>query len=111
MQVVNLQAELAYVQARLSTLQRLPPVAPPLPQPQTSSSSSPSHALPYSNTHDFPIDPLLHQPHAASLELAAFLNPNSDQQQQQHDGDLQALARELVSRYLPGVRIRPSNSH
>ncbi|XP_054782620.1 LOB domain-containing protein 19-like [Prosopis cineraria] len=76
-QVINLQAELAYVQARLSTLQRLPMVAT-LPQHQTSSSSN----------NDFPFDP------TNSLQYSTFFNPCD----LHHDADLQALARDFVSR-------------
>ncbi|KAK4267763.1 hypothetical protein QN277_024501 [Acacia crassicarpa] len=78
-QVMNLQAELAYVQARLSTLQRLPAMAAAtLPQLEISSSSN----------NDFPFDP------TNSLQFSNFLNPCD----LQHDWDLQALARDLVSR-------------
>ncbi|KAK1559462.1 hypothetical protein Q3G72_014749 [Acer saccharum] len=130
-QVVNLQAELAYVQARLSILQRIPLPLQPLPphdhhhhhhhhhhQAQTHSSTSPSSLHSSSeiassstisnNTHAMSMsyDPL--QPQQASPELTSLSNPSD--QDQMEDGDLQALAREFVSKYLPGVRFRPSNS-
>ncbi|BFG21763.1 hypothetical protein CerSpe_080370 [Prunus speciosa] len=120
-QVVNLQAELAYVQARLATFQRaLPPPPPPqleCPPPPRSLHYSSSHInvtsspcsefVPTSNslTH---FDPLQTVPHTA--EMTSLFNSLD---QELIDGeDLQALARELVCRYLPGVRLnKPSTSH
>jgi hypothetical protein len=49
-----------------------------------------------------------HQQLSTSLDFSSFFN-HSDQQLE--DDELQALAREFVSRYLPGVRFQPSNSH
>ncbi|KAK7349620.1 hypothetical protein VNO77_07122 [Canavalia gladiata] len=109
-QVMNLQAELTYVQARLATMQRLPVPVASLPQPQNSSptslhSSSDHLALNADLQSAFMyFDPL--QPHSTSLELSTFFNPSD---QQLEDGELQALAREFVSKYLPGVRFQPSN--
>lgn len=113
---MNLQAELTYVQARLATMQPLPiPVAPSLQNPQSSSPtsfhSSSDHLatnvdLQSASNMYMHFDPL--QPHSTSLELSNFFN-TSDQQLE--DGELQALAREFVSRYLPGVRFQPSDSH
>ncbi|PQM39731.1 LOB domain-containing protein 19 [Prunus yedoensis var. nudiflora] len=120
-QVVNLQAELAYVQARVATFQRaLPPPPPPqleCPPPPRSLHYSSSHInvtsspcsefVPTSNslTH---FDPLQTVPHTA--EMTSLFNSLD---QELIDGeDLQALARELVCRYLPGVRLnKPSTSH
>ncbi|KAJ1413643.1 Lateral organ boundary [Sesbania bispinosa] len=106
-QVMNLQAELTYVQARLATMQRLPlPVAPPLPHPQTSSStslhSSSDHLtlnadLQSATDLSMQFDPL--QSHSTSLQLSTFFDPSD---QQLEDGELHALAREFVTRYLPG---------
>lgn len=111
LQVVNLQAELAYVQARLATLQCLPP--PPLPpQPQSLHSSSnivapPSDLVPISNLM-MHLDPLQTQ-QCAGQEMTSLFNPLD---QELIDGeDLQALAREFVCRYLPGVRFRPPGPH
>ncbi|TXG62708.1 hypothetical protein EZV62_009702 [Acer yangbiense] len=124
-QVVNLQAELAYVQARLSILQRIPlPLQlPPHDhhhhhQAQTHNSTSPSSLHSSSeiassstisnNTHAMSMSYVRLQPQQASPELTSLSNPSD--QDQMEDGDLQALAREFVSKYLPGVRFRPSNS-
>ncbi|TKY65603.1 LOB domain-containing protein 31 [Spatholobus suberectus] len=119
-QVVNLQAQLAYVQARLSTLRRISAAAP-FPQPQSCSppsdqhSSSDHHLAPDNNglqsayiSMHFDDHPL--QRHPTSLELSSFQNP-SNQQLDDDDQELQALARDFVSRFLPGVRFHPSNSH
>ncbi|MBA0685843.1 hypothetical protein Goari_013486, partial [Gossypium aridum] len=90
--VVNLQAELAYTQARLSTLQRHPP----------SASLIGSDLMPSSNmsTH---FDP----PQQTSVGLSSF--PSSFDQVAENE-QLQVLTREFVSRYLPGVRFHPSTS-
>ncbi|KAL5062169.1 hypothetical protein RYX36_023906 [Vicia faba] len=111
-QVMSLQTELTYVQATLATMQRVPvSISPSLPTPQNSSPtlhSSSDHLgtngdmLSASNYMSMHIDP--HQ-----LDLSNFFN-QSDQQQLEDD-ELQALAREFVSRYLPGVRFQPSNSN
>ncbi|XP_062000353.1 LOB domain-containing protein 19 [Rosa rugosa] len=110
-QVVNLQAELAYVQARLATFQRLPPPSPP-PQPQSLHSlanvvASSSDLVPISNLM-MHFDPLQTQ-QCAGQEMTSLFNPLD---QELIDGeDLQILAREFVSRYLPGVRFRPPGPH
>ncbi|XP_004510943.1 LOB domain-containing protein 19-like [Cicer arietinum] len=115
-QVMSLQAELTYVQHSLATMQRLPiSVAPSLPNPQSSSPSlhsSSSHQLgtnadlQSASNMSMHFDPF--QQLSTSLDSSSFFN-QSDQQPQ--DEELQALAREFVSRYLPGVRFQPSNSH
>ncbi|KAL3616570.1 hypothetical protein CASFOL_039960 [Castilleja foliolosa] len=89
-QVVNLQAELAYTHARISTLQR----ATLLPLPQLCSSN-----LPSSNVQTTLID------NETSPEMVSFCN--SVDQQIVEDEDLQTLAREYISRYFPGVRFKP----
>lgn len=109
---MNLQAELAYVQSRLAALQRLAPV--PVPQSQSSSPTNNHHSssdLASSNynlssmhfDHHHPLQPQA----ATSAELASFFNPVDHEEVE--DGDVQALAREIISRYLPGVRFRPSS--
>lgn len=113
-QVVNLQAELTYVQARLATMHRLPIV--PIPHPQSSSSPTSFHSsldhlasnadLQSATNISVHYDPL--QPQSTLLESNNFFNPSD---QQLEDGELQALAREFVCRYLPGVRFQPPNSH
>ncbi|CAJ1949850.1 unnamed protein product [Sphenostylis stenocarpa] len=110
--VMNLQAELTYVQARLATMQRMPMAVAPLPHPQ----SSPPPTLPSSDNMPSNADmqsvPIMHydplQPHSASLELSSILFNQSDQQLE--DRELQGLAREFVTKYLPGVRFQQSNS-
>ncbi|OMO78581.1 hypothetical protein CCACVL1_14278 [Corchorus capsularis] len=107
-QVVNLQAELAYIQARLSTLQRLP-LLPPAQSPSPTSLHSSSEIgsdLVSSSNMSINFDPTQHQ--HTSFELTSF--PNPFDQEVENEEELQALAREFVSRYLPGVRFRPSNS-
>ncbi|GFP82276.1 LOB domain-containing protein 19 [Phtheirospermum japonicum] len=91
--VVNLQAELAYTHARISTLQH----AAPLPPPQLSSSSLRSSTAQTTLFDD-----------ETSPEMVSFCN--SVNQEVVEDGDLQYLAREYVSRYFPGVRFRPPAS-
>ncbi|KAL1543437.1 LOB domain-containing protein 19 [Salvia divinorum] len=83
-QVVNLQAELAHTQARISTLQRNP--SPALPVLSSVVETSPS-----------------------SLEMVSFCG--SVDQEVEDDGDLQSLTREYVSRYFPGVRFMPPTPH
>lgn len=114
MQVMNLQAELTYVQAHLATMQRLPVKVAPLPPHPQSSSPPPTlhssdHMAPNADLQSAPMmhfDPL--QPHSASLELSSVVFNQSDQQLE--DRELQVLAREFVSKYLPGVRFQQSNS-
>ncbi|CBI38860.3 hypothetical protein VitviT2T_023508 [Vitis vinifera] len=98
-QVMNLQAELAFIQARLSTLQRIPSLAPPPLLPE----SAPQPNL----QSDFFNVPL--QSHEASMEAADFCNNSMDRELE--DGDLQTLAQEFVSRFLPGVKVRDSSSN
>ncbi|KAA8550364.1 hypothetical protein F0562_002048 [Nyssa sinensis] len=100
-QVVNLQAELAYIHARLSTLQRLPLPAqcPPANLHSSSDLASSSNISAY-------FDPSQSQ-QASMDQMASFCSAIN---QELDDGDLQTLAREFVSRFLPGVRVRPSNS-
>ncbi|XP_058745635.1 LOB domain-containing protein 19-like [Vicia villosa] len=109
-QVMSLQAELTYVQATLATMQHLP-INPQNSSPTLHSSANHlgtnADMISASNFMSMHIDP--HQQLSASLDLSSFFN-QSDQQQLEDD-ELQALAREFVSRYLPGVRFQPSNSN
>ncbi|RDX61163.1 LOB domain-containing protein 31, partial [Mucuna pruriens] len=102
-QVINLQAELTYVQARLATMQRLPMSVASLAHPQSSSSPPTllsSDQLPSNaDLQSASMHLELYQPHSTSLELSNVFNP-LDQQFQ--DRELQALAREFVARCLPG---------
>ncbi|XP_027338335.1 LOB domain-containing protein 19 [Abrus precatorius] len=93
-QVVNLQAELAYVHARLSTLHRVY-VVPPFPE---SCSSTPNSNNELQSSYIS-----MHFDNPTSLDLSSFLNPSYQQGDEQ---ELQALARDFVSRFLPGI-----NSH
>ncbi|KAK7390104.1 hypothetical protein VNO78_25403 [Psophocarpus tetragonolobus] len=109
-QVMNLQAELTYVQARLATMQRLPMQVAPLLHPQSSSPPtlhSSDHLASNADLQSAPMhfDPL--QPHSPSLELSSIV---FNQSEQIEDRELQALAREFVTKYLPGVRFQQSNS-
>ncbi|OIW00806.1 hypothetical protein TanjilG_18608 [Lupinus angustifolius] len=110
-QVVNLQAELTYVQARLATMHHLAISPHPQTSSPTSFPSSSDHLASNADLHcssnismhfDHP------QPQSTSLELSNNVNPFC---QQLEDGELQAVALEFVSRYLPGVRFQPPNSH
>ncbi|KAK8502909.1 hypothetical protein V6N12_054136 [Hibiscus sabdariffa] len=101
---VNLQAELAHIQAHVSTLRRLPP----LPQSQAlcpSPTPTPTpHSL-YASEIGSDLDPP--QPQHTPMDLTDFPFPSVQDVENQ---ELQALAREFVSVYLPGVRFRPSTS-
>lgn len=110
LQVVNLQAELAFTQARLSILQRLP---------MASAAQSTSPCSLYSSSEmvstadmasgyniSMQFDPLQQQQQTSTDQTSSFYPFD----QELDDGDLQALAREFVSKYLPGVKLQPSNS-
>ncbi|KAE8723319.1 LOB domain-containing protein 18 [Hibiscus syriacus] len=109
-QVVNLQAEVAYTQARVSTLQRLTQMPPPKVECQSPTnvhySSEIGPDMVRSSNMSIIFDPAqLHQP---SIELASSLNPF---EQGIDDEELQSLVRDCVSRYLPGIRFQPSTSN
>ncbi|XP_057488513.1 LOB domain-containing protein 19-like [Actinidia eriantha] len=101
-QVVNLQVELAYTQARLSTFQCLPLPQPPQPQSPSPANLQSSSQMALSSNASTLFDA------STSMELVSFCNAMD---QEFEDGDLQAIAREFVSRYLQlGVKVQPSNS-
>ncbi|XP_012083562.1 LOB domain-containing protein 19 [Jatropha curcas] len=102
-QVVNLQAELAYIQARLSTLQHLP-----LPH-QSPSQTTSTMASNSNMSMNYDQQQVL-QSQYLSTELASICNKNPLDPELQAD-DLQSLARDFVSKYLPGVRFKPPSSH
>ena len=107
---MNLQAELAHIQANLSTLQRqplLPPTQAQCPSPTSLHSSSEIGSdLASSANMSMNFDPP--QPQQTSIELTSFPNPFD---QEMENEELHALATEFVSRYLPGgVRFWPSTS-
>ncbi|XP_050237356.1 LOB domain-containing protein 19-like [Mercurialis annua] len=107
-QVVHLQAELAYIQARLSTLHRLP-----LHQQQQQSAHSQSQT---SNMSEIASCSEM----ASNSNMSGHFNERQLQTQQhvesapefvmdlqlESNDDLHALARDFVSRYLPGVRFK-----
>lgn len=104
LQIVNLQAELAYTQARISTLQHHRTSLPP--QHPTLSSSNPRFSSEF-DCDSMAIFDASQSKDQTSPEMASFCN--SVDQEILEDGDLQSLAREYVSRYFPGVRFRPPN--
>ena len=93
---MHLQAELAFIQARLSILHRIPP-SPPVPQPD--------HLL--SSSEFMGVVPLQHD---VSIEEASFCD-NNLMDRELEDGDLHTLDQEFVSTFLPGAKARdPSSS-
>ncbi|KAE9610731.1 hypothetical protein Lal_00021217 [Lupinus albus] len=111
-QVVNLQAELTYVQARLATMHRLPIALNPQTTSPTSFPSSSDHLGSNADMH-CSSNMSMHFDHSqsqsTSLELSNIVN--NPLSQQLEDSELQNVALEFVSRYLPGVRFQPPNSH
>ncbi|KAK8554449.1 hypothetical protein V6N13_093443 [Hibiscus sabdariffa] len=104
--VVNLQAELAYIHARVSTLQRLTQMPPPQVECRSPTtihySSEMGSDMVCSSNMSMNFDtPQTHQP---SISSPNPFGQGSD------DVELQALVRGSVSRYLPGIRFRPSTS-
>ncbi|VYS61346.1 unnamed protein product [Arabidopsis thaliana] len=122
-QVMNLQAELAYVQTQLSTLQGLPP---PNSQNNSRTEAASSSNVPLISSVDSKDNmssssshiPCMsqqqeqEQPKEAievpteSVDLSTFFgleNPVDE------DGDLNALAREFFTKYLTGGKYRPSS--
>lgn len=105
---MNLQAELAYVRANISIMQRLPPPPPPPPvEAQTPAASvvnldASSDALASLSNVSVQFDPLQPQ------DTVSWWNSIDDELE---DGDVLALAKEFVARYLPGVRFRPPSPH
>ncbi|XP_073309374.1 LOB domain-containing protein 19-like [Primulina huaijiensis] len=85
-QVVNLQAELAYIQARISTLQRFSLLLPSLSSSNFHSSSK------------------LVQ---TSMEMVSFHDQEEDFIDKNEGDELHSLAREYVARHFPAVRVRP----
>jgi LOB domain-containing protein 18 len=130
-QVVNLQAELTYLQAHLATLEL--PSPPPLPAPPQmpvpapfNISNLPSSATNVPTTAD--LSALFDTPPQAHQWAAVQQQQHHQHQHQQHQlrqastsygasvgmaesssggggGDLQALARELLDRHRSGVKL------
>lgn len=126
-----MQAELAFVQARLSTLQRLPATTFPAVDHTTTtpccldqisassaittttgtatmSASMPSYenAILHSQSS---LSSLAAVAPATAAELGNFYNLNDYQHDDNmifEDGDLQALTHEFVSKYFPGVKFK-----
>ncbi|KAL5727990.1 hypothetical protein ACHQM5_001122 [Ranunculus cassubicifolius] len=105
-QVVNLQAELAFVQAHLSTMELSASQAMLVPTTDQTSSMA-DQMYPSSNFGCEPAEQMQLQQY--TLETTASYCCDLVEQPAD-DGDLHALAREFVSRYLPGVRVKPSSS-
>lgn len=107
-QVVNLQAEISYLQAHLATMELPSPPPPPPPliaQPQLSIADLPSAPMPATYDLSSLFEPMV-QPTAWVMQQRALLH------NQHHQfvggsssggvgggGDLQALARELLHRH------------
>ncbi|KAF9616945.1 hypothetical protein IFM89_033015 [Coptis chinensis] len=101
-QVVNLQAELAFVQAHLSTIELSSQAVFPTQSPGLANIHATSTMVSTSNVStDFSSDQQLLQ----QSEAASYCSMN---EQPIDDGDLHSLAREFVSRFLPGVRFQPT---
>ncbi|KAM7476339.1 hypothetical protein LguiB_023582 [Lonicera macranthoides] len=105
-QVLNLQAELAYVQARLSVMQRLPPLPPQSQSSSLKNLQSPSE-LAFNSNNSMLFNPS--QSEQTLVDMESIWNPTDEElEQDDDDDDLRKLAREFVSKYLPGVRFKPS---
>ncbi|XP_027107812.2 LOB domain-containing protein 19-like isoform X1 [Coffea arabica] len=104
-QVVNLQAELACAQARLSTQQRLPSMLPP-PAQGPSPGNFQSCTANASSIHN--LEPPLPS-EQTSMDMEGFSNPVNDRDLGGGD-DLHAFAQGFVSRYLPEVKFKPCTS-
>lgn len=120
-QVMNLQAELAYVQTHLSTLQRVPPPNPPQNSSPAEAASSYNAPLIASADDKNMSSSLLHihcmsqqeqlppEDIKVSTESVDFSKLLGLEDPVNEDGDLNALAREFVSKYLSGGKCRPSS--
>lgn len=99
-----MQAELAYIQARLTILG-----CPSVQQPQSLQSAS-SIDLQFSSDQSQASDvKKAQQPEQTSLELASVGDRLEDKAEEDDDDDLQRLARELVAKYLPGLKFSSSD--
>ncbi|KAF5200310.1 Lob domain-containing protein [Thalictrum thalictroides] len=108
-QVVNLQAELAFVQAHLSTYELSSQAMSPALANIYDPNSSTNTVLSTSNvpTNFATEHPQLQQTFETT---AGYCSLNDQQHTAIDDCDIHTLAREFVSRYLPGVRFRPPSS-
>ncbi|KAJ4949961.1 hypothetical protein NE237_026793 [Protea cynaroides] len=105
-QVVNLQAELAFIQAHLPTLE-LPPqssISPTVSPSSTSLHVFSDNSIPTSGTSTTLLDTLQLQ---QILETGSCWNQGD---QDLNNGDFPTLTREFVSKYLPEARFRSPNS-
>ncbi|KAF6156187.1 hypothetical protein GIB67_010651 [Kingdonia uniflora] len=94
-QVVSLQTELAIVQAQLSIFDLSSQAAAHAQSPSLPSTSSVSNSN--GSAHFVP-------PHSQNMMDTSSYNPTEIPGD---DGDLHALAREFISKYLSGVKFRP----
>ncbi|KFK30603.1 hypothetical protein AALP_AA6G003300 [Arabis alpina] len=115
-QVMNLQAELAYFQTHLSALQRIPPPNPQKNSPPEAASSSNVSLIAYfddnnNNNNNNRSNVSMSQQQedikvsAESLDFSSLLGLEDPADE---DGDLNALAREFLSKYLNGGKCRES---
>lgn len=101
MQVVNLQAELAYIEARISTLQRCSLLLPlPLPSLSSSNFQSSSELVQTSRFDTSELEEM-------SMEMVSFHDQEDHFIDEDEGDELHSLAREYVARHFPGVRFRP----
>ncbi|GAB2217247.1 hypothetical protein Droror1_Dr00000419 [Drosera rotundifolia] len=133
-QVVNLQAELAYVQARLSILPRpslpappssLAPPSAPLQQAATRPVSGVSMDIPSPTDSKDSIQILQDTCVSSQLKRQVEMMPffcddvviapenlpnESSSLEDSKNGEFQSLAHEFISKYLPGMNFMPSSS-
>ncbi|KAF5731670.1 LOB domain-containing protein 18 [Tripterygium wilfordii] len=101
-QVVNLQAEVSYLQAHLATLELPSPPPPPtlmIPQPLSISDLPQISSMPTSYDLSFLFDPLTVQPSWTMQQRQMDSRQYGGSGGDGGGGDLQALARELLHRH------------
>lgn len=127
LQIINMQAELAFVHARLASLRRLPPTFSTMDHTPSSccidqfsvaSTTTTTAPIPMPTfDSNFPLHSVCslesslaaEGPNITAAELPSFCNITDTYQQDDmifEDGDLQTLTREFVSKFLPGVKLK-----